>query len=225
VKKYLFLVAFLQKYQKNFRAFFYFSVHETDSIICGVAFIVFFSFAETDPRLEQGARFAAVGNFDKALAEYRAILADDPKSAKAYFGAAEVRYKMKDYSGAIANYRLAYRWNPDKVAAYEGAAKAFEALGDKVSAAEERKKMPKMPDFAEPGESVKETKVAEKVQTTEKKEKEAKKDKFPMMGLFSRKAGNFSIPKSMQNSGYMASDSGCGTRQSRGLLFCRCGPL
>jgi len=110
-------------------------------------------FAEVNSHLEQGARFAAAGNFDKALGEYRSVLADDPKNAKAYFGAAEARYKMKDYSGAIANYRLAYRWNPDMISAYEGAAKAFEALGDKASAAEERKKIPQLPDFAEPVES------------------------------------------------------------------------
>ena len=123
-------------------------------------------FAEVNPHLEQGAQFAAVGNFDKALGEYRSVLADDPKNAKAYFGAAEARYKMKDYSGAIANYRLAYRWNPDMISAYEGAAKAFEALGDKASAAEERKKIPQLPDFAEPAEST------HRVETKQKKNAE-----------------------------------------------------
>ncbi len=119
-------------------------------------------FAEVNPHLEQGARFAAVGNFDKALGEYRSVLADDPKNAKAYFGAAEARFKMKDYSGAIANYRLAYRWNSDMVSAYEGAAKAFEALGDKNSAAEERKKIPQLPDFAESTESTPKVETKEK---------------------------------------------------------------
>lgn len=113
------------------------------AFLCAAAFVC----AATDPRLEQGARFAAVGNYDKALGEYRAMLAENPHNAKAYFAAAEVRFKMKDFSGAVANYRLAYQWAPDMVAAYEGAAKSFERLGDKTSAANERKKMPQIPDF------------------------------------------------------------------------------
>jgi len=164
-------------------------------------------FAEVNPHLEQGARFAAVGNFDKALGEYRSVLADDPKNAKAYFGAAEVRFKMKDYSGAIANYRLAYRWDSDMVAAYEGAAKAFEALGNKTSAAEERKKIPQLPDFAESTSKteIKEIKNTEKViQKTEKsqatevnnKNNTAKKKQFSYDGdLFKKGRELFNAKK------------------------------
>lgn len=100
------------------------------------------SFA-ADPRMEQGAIFEAKGNYEMALGEYRAILAEQPKNAGAYFAAAEVRVKMKDYSGALANYRLAYKFEPTMSAAYEGAAKVYEALGQKVKAEEERKKDPK----------------------------------------------------------------------------------
>lgn len=96
-----------------------------------------------DPRMEQGARFEAQGNFEMALGEYRAILAENPKSSEAYFAAAEVRMKMKDYSGALANYRLAYKFNPEMSAAYEGAAKVYEALGQKGKANDERAKDPK----------------------------------------------------------------------------------
>ncbi len=109
------------------------------------------SFA-ADPRMEQGAIFEAKGNYEMALGEYRAMLAEDPKNSEAYFAAAEVRVKMKDYSGALANYRLAYKFNPKMSAAYEGAAKVYEALGQKAKAADERAKDPK--NHPEPVEEV-----------------------------------------------------------------------
>ncbi|MCR5378852.1 MAG: tetratricopeptide repeat protein [Fibrobacter sp.] len=96
-----------------------------------------------DPRLEQGARFEAKGEYDMALGEYRSILAEDPRNSDAYFAAAEVRVKMKDYSGALANYRLAYKFNASMSAAYEGAAKVYELLGQKAKADAERMKDPK----------------------------------------------------------------------------------
>lgn len=102
-----------------------------------------------DPRMEQGARFEAKGEFEMALGEYRAILAENPKSAEAYFAAAQVRMKMKDYSGALANFRLAYKFEPTMSAAYEGAAKVYEALGQKAKAEAERAKDPKNNPVAE----------------------------------------------------------------------------
>ncbi len=102
-----------------------------------------------DPRMEQGARFEAKGDFEMALGEYRAILAENPKNAEAYFAAAQVRMKMKDYSGALANYRLAYKFEPTMSAAYEGAAKVYEALGQKAKAEAERAKDPKNNPVAE----------------------------------------------------------------------------
>ena len=103
-----------------------------------------------DPRIEQGARFEAKGEFEKALGEYRSILAEDPKNSEAYFAAAEVRLKMKDYSGALANYRLAYKFEPKMSEAYEGAAKVYEALGQKAKADAERAKDPKNAPEPEP---------------------------------------------------------------------------
>lgn len=101
--------------------------------------------------MEQGARFEAKGDFEMALGEYRAVLAENPKSAEAYFAAAQVRMKMKDYSGALANYRLAYKFEPTMSAAYEGAAKVYEVLGQKTKADAERAKDPKNnPVAAEP---------------------------------------------------------------------------
>jgi len=107
-----------------------------------LACLVGLSFS-ADPRMEQGARFEAKGDFEMALGEYRAVLAEDPRNADAYFAAAQVRMKMKDYSGALANYRLAYKFEPKMSAAYEGAAKVYEALGQKAKAEAERAKDPK----------------------------------------------------------------------------------
>ena len=100
------------------------------------------AFSALDPRLEQGARFAAAGEHEKAIAEYSAILATDPNNAQAYFAAAEVRFKIKDYSRSLANYRLAYRYAPGMSEAYEGAAKIYEVLGDRRSDDDEVAKDP-----------------------------------------------------------------------------------
>ena len=96
-----------------------------------------------DPRFDQGAIFEAKGDYEMALGEYRAVLAEQPKNSEAYFRAAEVYVKTKDYSRARANYRLAYKFEPTMSAAYEGAAKVYEALGQKAKASEERLKDPK----------------------------------------------------------------------------------
>ena len=109
-----------------------------------LALLVAASFAD-DPRFEQGARFLAQGEYEKALGEYRAVLAEQPQNSDAYFAAAEVYIKMPkpDYSRALANYRLAYKFTPTMSAAYEGAAKVYEKLGQKAKAEAELAKDPK----------------------------------------------------------------------------------
>ncbi len=94
-----------------------------------------------DPRIEQGARFESKGQYDKALGEYRAMLAENKKNTEAYMAAGKVRMKMKDYKGAVANFRLAYGYDPNLTEAYEGAAKAYEAMGQQAKADAERAKM------------------------------------------------------------------------------------
>jgi len=102
------------------------------------------SFA-ADPRIEQGAIFEAKGDYEMALGEYRALLAEQPQNSEAYFLAAEVYMKKSkpDYSRALANYRLAYKFTPSMSKAYEGAAKVYEVLGQKAKAEAERAKDPK----------------------------------------------------------------------------------
>lgn len=137
-----------------------------------LACLIGISFA-ADERFEQGARFEAKGEYEKALGEYRSILAENPRSSEAYFAAAEVRVKMKDYSGALANYRLAYKFEPTMSVAYEGAAKVYEALGQKAKADAERMKDPKNAPAEEvaavPAEQPKEepAKVAEETKAAE----------------------------------------------------------
>ena len=94
-----------------------------------------------DPRIEQGARFEAKGQYEKALGEYRAMLAENKKNTEAYMAAGKVRMKMKDYKGAVANFRLAYGYDPSLTEAYEGAAKAYEAMGQQAKADAERAKI------------------------------------------------------------------------------------
>ena len=94
-----------------------------------------------DPRIEQGARFEAKGQYDKALGEYRSMLAENKKNTEAYMAAGKVRMKMKDYKGAVANFRHAYGYDPSLTEAYEGAAKAYEAMGQQAKADAERAKI------------------------------------------------------------------------------------
>lgn len=109
--------------------------------ILGFSFVLLTAFAfAADARFEQGARFEAAGKYEKALAEYRSILASEPHNAKAFYAAGTVRFKMKDYKGAIANYELAIKYDAGMKDAREGAAKAYEMLGDRKRAAELRGK-------------------------------------------------------------------------------------
>lgn len=109
-----------------------------------LAFSIGTSFA-ADPRIEQGAIFEAKGDYEMALGEYRAILAEQPQNSEAYFLAAEVYLKMpkQDLARALANYRLAYKFTPTMSKAYEGAARVYELMGKKAKAEEERAKDPK----------------------------------------------------------------------------------
>ena len=135
-----------------------------------------------DPRMEQGARFEAKGEYEMALGEYRSILAEDPKNATAYFAAAEVRMKMKDFSGALANYRLAYKFEPTMSAAYEGAAKVYEALNQKAKADAERAKDPKNRPAEEVAAALEEAPAPveePKVAAPEPKQEEAKPEPKP----------------------------------------------
>lgn len=122
-----------------------------------------------DPRLEQGKVFEKAGEYDKAILEYKAILAENPQASEAYFAAAEAYVAMKNYSRALANYSLAYKFTPTMSEAYEGAAKVYELLGNKDKAAKERAKDPKNAPPAE--EAVEEAApAAEEAKPAEKAE-------------------------------------------------------
>ena len=127
-----------------------------------VALTLAFSFATSfaaDPRIEQGAIFEAKGDYEMALGEYRALLAEQPQNSEAYFLAAEVYVKMPkpDLARALANYRLAYKFTPTMSKAYEGAAKVYEKMGQKAKAQEELAKDPKNRPVEEAAASAVET--------------------------------------------------------------------
>ena len=119
----------------------FFSMNKKLSFIAR-AFLLGMSYSwAVDPRVEQGARFEAKGQYEKALGEYRSMLAENKKNTEAYMLAGKVRMKMKDYKGALANFRLAYQYDPNLSEAYEGAAKAYEAMGQQANANAERAKI------------------------------------------------------------------------------------
>ena len=119
----------------------FFSMNKKLSFIA-LAFLLGMSYSwAVDPRVEQGARFEAKGQYEKALGEYRSMLAENKKNTEAYMLAGKVRMKMKDYKGALANFRLAYQYDPNLSEAYEGAAKAYEAMGQQANANAERAKI------------------------------------------------------------------------------------
>ena len=119
----------------------FFSMNSKLSFIA-LAFLLGMSHSwAVDPRVEQGARFEAKGQYEKALGEYRSMLAENKKNTEAYMLAGKVRMKMKDYKGALANFRLAYQYDPNLSEAYEGAAKAYEAMGQQANANAERAKI------------------------------------------------------------------------------------
>lgn len=130
-----------------------------------------------DPRIEQGAIFEAKGEYEMALGEYRAILAEQPQNSEAYFLAAEVYLKMpkQDFARALANYRLAYKFTPTMSKAYEGAAKVYELMGKKAKAEEERAKDPKNKPTEEVTAPAVELTEAPAVQTAEAKAAEPAK--------------------------------------------------
>ena len=157
-------LAYFSKMMSMVKSFF-----ASASILTFAVLIGFSSSFAADPRVEQGARFEAKGEYEKALGEYRSILADDPRNSEAYYLSAQVLMKMKDYRGALANFRLAYRYNPSMSEAYEGAAKVYEALGQKPKAEAERAKDPKNNPVAEEPVATQEEPAAEPPKAAEKK--------------------------------------------------------
>lgn len=92
-------------------------------------------------RFKQAQVFEAKGEYDKALEEYRAVLLADPDNAKAYLGAGNSRYRLKNYDSALKNYQLASRKDPKLWAAYEGAANSYEVLGQKEKSVAEWRRL------------------------------------------------------------------------------------
>lgn len=111
--------------------------------VLGVFFLSSWLWAEDlqSVRFKQAQTFEKEGKYQQALDEYKAVLLADPDNAKAYLGAGNSRYRMKNYDGALKNYQLASRKDAKLWAAVEGAANCYEVLGQKEKAVAEWRRM------------------------------------------------------------------------------------
>jgi len=124
-----------------------------------VAFTGVFVFAQNSQsvRLKQAQELANQGKYKEALDEYKAVLSTDKSNAEAYFGAGNMRFKMKDYKLALDNFQLAQKYNPKLTKATELEAEAYEALSQKDNA------LARWRALAETGNAEQKTKALSKI--------------------------------------------------------------
>lgn len=75
---------------------------------------------------------------DEALADYAAAIARDPKSSIAHFNRAAILLVRQQYREAIESFTRVIEIEPADADAYQGRAQAYEALGERTSAAKDR---------------------------------------------------------------------------------------
>jgi tetratricopeptide (TPR) repeat protein len=80
--------------------------------------------AEYQKHLDQGTQYFEQGQYDKAEAEYKAILAFAPKKNLAYFNLGLTKYKQGDYKAAISYFDTVIK----KRSYYVGAAFYYKAI-------------------------------------------------------------------------------------------------
>ena len=78
----------------------------------------------------QGASYAAIDKFERAIRCYENILKIDPNSAKAYFNIAVMYDKLDSPKNAIKNYKNAIKIKPDYADAQNNMGSAYKELGD-----------------------------------------------------------------------------------------------
>jgi tetratricopeptide (TPR) repeat protein len=78
----------------------------------------------------QGASYAAIDKFERAIRCYENILKIDPNSAKAYFNIAVMYDKLASPKNAIKNYKNAIKIKPDYADAQNNMGSAYKELGD-----------------------------------------------------------------------------------------------
>ncbi len=79
--------------------------------------------------LNRGVAFDALGEMDKALADFEQAIRLNPKLAEGYNNRGYLRYKQGDYAHAIPDFDRALQLNPDYARAYCSRASAYGMLG------------------------------------------------------------------------------------------------
>lgn len=88
-------------------------------------------------RFENGNRYLAEGNLDKALAEYDAVIRFNPRDNNAFGMRAHVKMIKGDFEGAIADYDIAIKLAPNAFGiekAYNNRGIAYQFKGDHIRA-------------------------------------------------------------------------------------------
>ena len=80
--------------------------------------------------LEQGNRFTAQGDDDRAIAAFNEALAINPKDAEAYNNRGVVYEYRRDHDRAVADFTMAISLNNDYVEAYNNRGVAYKNKGD-----------------------------------------------------------------------------------------------
>jgi tetratricopeptide (TPR) repeat protein len=88
----------------------------------------------------RAALYRTQKEFDKALADYSAIIKLDPQSALAFNNRGYTRMDKGEVDKAIADYTEAIRLDPKYVLAYQNRARAYEKKGDTDKAKADRAK-------------------------------------------------------------------------------------
>jgi tetratricopeptide (TPR) repeat protein len=108
-------------------------------------------------RLEVASQWEAKGEYDKAVQELRLYMSEHPENSGAiYARIGGLRMKQGNFKLAGENFKIALAKEPDLTVAREGLAQAYEKLGDKDKADEERRKLraPAVASGAKPGATV-----------------------------------------------------------------------
>ena len=79
--------------------------------------------------LESGDKYAAQGNYQKAIEEYTEAIRIDPEHHVAFFNRGVAYYELGEYERAIQDYDEAIRLNPQDARAYYNRGGAYVALG------------------------------------------------------------------------------------------------
>ena len=104
----------------------------------------------TDPYLNRGIAWEALGMWQKAIADYDLVLELDPNDAEAYNNRGNAKSGLGDWQGAIADFQKAFELDPKYAFARANYALAlYQAGAQKKATIAIRKIVRKYPQFAD----------------------------------------------------------------------------